>query len=650
MVAEKNVLTGKGASDEGVREEVETFDKTKQPKRSSTRKTPKKTPRKKAARKKPRSLSVQKKPEAAKKTVAWRPKLTILMPGDVGYEDNGELENVTLLDPEFVEQGEGAQPEPELTQSEIVASLRALENPKTAKTRQVALLTKLGRVLDAGGDWIRVRPLGRKACQVSVREYLIASLLQIRDKHGKLRGLFLTRAQKDYQTHCGKRSIILKARQLGMTTYVAARFFINCITRPGTLAVQVAHDQRSAEEIFRIVHRMLENLPQRFRKGALKTSRANARQIVFPTLDSEYRVETAADPNAGRGLTIQNLHCSEVARWPRDIAETLASLRAAVPPDGEIVLESTPNGASGAFYHEWQHAEESGYTRHFYPWWYDKNYRRKVAVPELSEEELELQQQHHLDDEQIAFRREIQSNFGRRAREEFAEDPKSCFLASGECAFDVDVIEQRLEMPQHIHSATNNSRLLTFLPPQKGEKGDALKDYIIGVDPAGGGVDGDFACAQVIERETGLQCAELLGHFTPDLLACEVAALARQYNHALVAVERNNHGHQVISELMRLHRYDHMYPMGKEAGWLTTSANRPRMVAALASNFRSHPQKFHSHRLLEQMRTFVYHANRSVSAARGCFDDAVMAMGLALVVRDETAAMPFEGYRSRVSA
>ena len=41
------------------------------------------------------------------------------------------------------------------------------------------------------------------------------------------------------------------------------------------------------------------------------------------------------------------------------------------------------------------------------------------------------------------------------------------------------------------------------------------KQYIIGVDPAGGGCDGDYACAQVIERSTGLQCAELHGHFTP---------------------------------------------------------------------------------------------------------------------------------------
>ncbi len=127
------------------------------------------------------------------------------------------------------------------------------------------------------------------------RGCLMEGLLKIRDKNGRLHKLQLNRAQQDLERTSTNRNIVLKARQLGVTTYVAARFFINCITREGTLSVQVAHDQRSAEEIFRIVHRFLDNLPEPLRKGALVTSRANVRQIVFPVFDSEYRVETAAD-------------------------------------------------------------------------------------------------------------------------------------------------------------------------------------------------------------------------------------------------------------------------------------------------------------------------------------------------------------------
>ncbi|HET8666546.1 MAG TPA: hypothetical protein VFM10_01120 [Terriglobales bacterium] len=196
--------------------------------------------------------------------------------------------------------------------------------------QQLELLRGLGRKLDEPNRFSRDR---------SNRDVLLNGL-KVRNKAGRLVSLVPNRTQREYSRHCTRRNIVLKARQLGMTTYIAAEFFIRTITRPGTLSVQVAHDQQSAEEIFRIVHRFLENLPERVRQGALRTSRANVRQLVFPRLDSEYRVETAADPNAGRGLTIQNLHCSEVARWTGQPAETLASLRAAVPPEGAIVLEN----------------------------------------------------------------------------------------------------------------------------------------------------------------------------------------------------------------------------------------------------------------------------------------------------------------------
>lgn len=94
-------------------------------------------------------------------------------------------------------------------------------------------------------------------------DLMIGAWLKVRDKQGRLIALAPNRVQREFGRKCGKRNIVLKARQLGMTTYVAARFFVSTITRPGTLSVQVAHDQQSAEEIFGIVHRFLANLPAR---------------------------------------------------------------------------------------------------------------------------------------------------------------------------------------------------------------------------------------------------------------------------------------------------------------------------------------------------------------------------------------------------
>ena len=522
----------------------------------------------------------------------------------------------------------------------------------------LSLLRELGKYLD-------LRPLnertrgeafaagGNARWGVAVRDLLVEGLLRVRSKSRGLIRLRPNRAQIEFSRNHSKRSIVLKARQLGITTYVAARFFIQTITQPGTVTVQVAHDQESAEEIFKIVHRFWENLPRGMRDGALLTSRANIRQIVFPRLDSEYRVATAADANAGRGMTIHNLHCSEVSRWPGNVEETLASLRSAVPEDGEIVLESTPNGAGGIFYEEWQRAEETGYSRHFFPWWYGDDYRllKKAGVQLPSQEEENLMQQAGLTEAQIAWRRSKRAELRGLAVQEYAEDPVSCFRASGECVFDLEAIERGLRSCGEPIQARDNQHLLIWLPSQVG------KQYLIGVDPAGGSSEGDYSCAVVIERSSGLQCAELHGHFPPRELAGKLIELANSYNQGLLVVEQNNHGHAVLAHL-RMVGCTNVFRDGGRDGWLTSAVSRPAMIENLAAVLAVEETIFHSPRLLNECRTFVRHPDGSCSAAAGSHDDCVMAMAIALAARQrlagqfsrmrpvEMASLPIESRRA----
>ena len=484
-----------------------------------------------------------------------------------------------------------------------------------------------------GDEFFSLQYVGRnldfEVREQTLRDRMISRFLKIRPKDGSNRLLVLNRAQREYSRRCGRRNIVLKARQVGITTYVAARFFVQTITRPGTLTVQVAHSQESAETIFNIVRRFWENLPEEL-KSATVRSRSNVRQMVFPRLDSEYRVETA-DENAGRGMTIQNLHCSEVSRWPGGGAETLAALRAGVVPGGEIVLESTPNGAWGAFYGEWQAADATGYTKHFFPWWYEETYRGILKTGEelaFSEEERALVEGYRLDAEQIEWRRRQWKTLHALAAQEYAEDPGACFLVSGECVFDLAAIEAARSQLWAEVQIEDNGRLAIWLPPRPG------KSYIMGVDTAGGGTDGDYACAELIERETGVQCAELHGHFPPQELARRVTELARRYNGALVAVERNNHGHAVLVYLDDFGCKNLFEHQGK-LGWLTTAANRPAMIENMAAVLIASPESFHSARLLEECRTFVRKGDGNTCAAEGAHDDCVMAMAVALAVRKE---------------
>ncbi len=480
--------------------------------------------------------------------------------------------------------------------------------------------------LERLGGMLEERPGTLKGRSVAM--FLAEALLRVRGKDGKLHRLRANAVQREFERRRGAENIVLKARQLGMTTWVSGRFLLKTITQPGTLTLQVAHTQESAEELLRMVHRFVEHLPAGLRRGVLRTGRANVRQIVFPEIDSEYRVESAANPNAGRGLTVQNMHCSEVSRWAGDATDTLAGLRAALAPGGELVLESTPNGAGGCFYEEWRRAGETGVVQHFFPWWMEAGYRSAVAAERLTEEERELVARAGLDLRQIGYRRQMRASLREMAGQEMAEDAESCFLASGEMYFDREAVEARLREIPEPAGREWGGKLVWWLPYQAGRR------YLVAVDPAGGGSDGDNSAMEVLDVETGMQCAEYAGHVEMRELAEHGKRLAERYGNALVVVERNNHGSGVLAMLTEHLGYGNVYVgVDGRPGWLTTAASRPRMLGGLAAALAESGGMFLSRELLAECRSFVRLPGGGVGARYGAHDDRVMAMAMGLAVR-----------------
>ncbi len=487
--------------------------------------------------------------------------------------------------------------------------------------------------------WLGERLDGRspKLLGEQVWVWLGQTLLRVRDRSGQDVALVPNAVQRTYAEQRGRQNIVLKARQMGISTWVAARFFLKTITQPGTLTVQVAQSREAAEQIFRMVHRFYERLPEGVQEGVLRCSRANAGQIVLPEIDCEYRVMSAGEAQAGRGMTIQNLHCSEVAHWPGDGGAVLAGLRAALAPKGELVLESTPNGAQGCFYEEWCAAASMGMVQHFFPWWMEPEYVG-VAVPESewTDEERALAAEHGLSMEQIGFRRQVQARLRGLAGQEYAESAEQCFLSSGACVFDLDRIASRMAEVRTPVERRENGRLAVWYPEQAGRK------YIVGVDPAGGGTDGDYACAQVIEQRSGLQCAELRGHLSPRELARVVARLGEEYGCALMVVERNNHGLAVLAHLQTGQPSGRgyagpVYEQNGQAGWLTTAVSRPAMLERLGTLLEEKPEIFQSEQLLRECRSFVRKGDGRCEAAAGAHDDCVLAMAIAQAARMELA-------------
>jgi len=263
-------------------------------------------------------------------------------------------------------------------------------------------------------------------------EYFACHILKIRDKSKELVPLQWNRAQRDFHQNRTGRDIILKARQLGFSTYVQAEAFRRTVTGTRT-TITLAHDTDTTQKLRRMAERFYENFPN------VKPERkyANASLTTYPGFDSTATIATAGNKQAGRGDTYTDFHGSEVAFWP-DAEKIVAGAMQGGNPD--VILESTPNGAQGYFYDLCMEAldGDSIWTLHFYPWWWDDEYRIALEPDETIRytiEEQALCDLHELKPEQIKWRRLKQKELKHLFKQEYPEDPRTCFLTSGNSYF-----------------------------------------------------------------------------------------------------------------------------------------------------------------------------------------------------------------------
>jgi hypothetical protein len=254
--------------------------------------------------------------------------------------------------------------------------------------------------------------------------------LRILDKQGQLVPLRYNATQRQYLANRTGRDLVLKARQLGISTCVQAEFFRYAVI--GTaITVTLAHEDDTTQRFRRMVNRFYTNIPGD-RHPARKYS--NARLATYPDFDSESIIATAGNTNTGRGGMATHIHGSEIAFW-KDAEALMAGLMQGGSPSW-IVLESTPNGAQGYFYTKCMEALDGNrdWALHFFPWWLDPQYKQSLADGETmnySADEQALVERYNLTPEQINWRRVKQRELKYLFSQEYPEDPRTCFLQSG---------------------------------------------------------------------------------------------------------------------------------------------------------------------------------------------------------------------------
>lgn len=462
--------------------------------------------------------------------------------------------------------------------------------------------------------------------------------LRILDKQHQIVPLTLNQAQRHLLEHLSGRDLVLKARQLGISTAIQAHLFLTAITttaRIGTLA----HDAATTDKLREMAQFFYDELPEDARP---RRSINNASKTTYPATRSTVYIATAGNRSAGRGGTYSHVHGSEVAFW-KDGAALLAGLMQGVPTEGQILLESTPNGQQGWFYEQCMKALDGDPTwrLHFFPWWIDPHYRLDVGTRhassddakcvvrsaneqesafshhalrtthpiELSDDEMRLVAQHHLDAGQIAWRRMKMRELGELFAQEYPEDPYSAFIASGIGYF---------RLSDALFTAAREAT------PQEGHR------YVAGLDF---GQANDYTVCAVIDVTTRQQVALLRVNRQPwAAIRAQVVDLCRRWGIATLVAESNSMGDTNIEAL-----YGELRNGSVETAiyrFTTTHSTKTSAMAELrlaleegGLRLLDDPAQRHEMTVFtsEQMPTGTW----QLGAPRGEHDDCVIALALA---------------------
>lgn len=503
---------------------------------------------------------------------------------------------------------------------------------------------------------------------MTAKEY-IEIFYKIRTKKGQLIPFKFNNAQnqmydiikKNYGKKAG-RYIILKARQLGMSTFTEAMLVYFTTNQFYTDSAIVAHQSDAAKKIYAMTKLFIDELPEILRP---KRKANNARVLEFDDpngglgLKSSIRISVANDST--RGSTYRYVHISELAFWEHP-EEAMLSLMQTVPNESDTIaiVESTANGFN-YFYELWDKAVkgENDFTPVFFPWYLEPTYKMKYEGFELSEYEKEIKLMYDLSNEQLQWRRWCIANNcngdEELFRQEYPISPEEAFITSGTSVFDTQIVLSRIKQlkpptKRGFFVYDYDGLHISNIKWVDDEKGyiiiyeEPTEDFtVLSGDTAGDGED--YFVGHVLNRE-GQQIAVLHNQFDEDLYTKQMYCLGMHY-HSLIGIEANFSTYP-IRELQRLGypmlyvraTYDNaMEDYQEKFGFKTTSLTRPIIISQLVEIVREHIDKIVDIPTLQEMLSFVKIKGKP-QASEGTHDDLVMALAIGYEVLKQIPPKP----------
>jgi len=407
-------------------------------------------------------------------------------------------------------------------------------------------------------------------------------------------------------------NIVLKARQLGLSTAVAGYIAWTLLFRRQKSVLVVATKLDVAANLVKKVKKMIKNVPDWMRIADISIDNRNS----FELNNGSWIKASSTSESAGRSEALSLLVIDEAA-FVEGMEDLWKSIFPTLSTGGRCIAISTPNGVGNWFHETYTNAESAMNDFHA----------------------IKLNWDAHPDRDRDWFEAATR-NMNRR---DIAQEYECSFNASGEGVInsqDLQEIREGVIEPKYRTGFDRNYWIWEEAKPEF--------SYLMVADVARG--DGkDYSAFHIIKLQTMEQVAEYQGKVAPDIYADMLLQTGKEYNNALLVVENNNIGYNVLDKLIE-RKYPNLYFSIKSThefveqlqaesmtnsvpGFTTTLKTRPLIVSKLEEFIRNKVIKIYSNRLAEELSTFIWNNGRP-EAMKNRNDDLTMSMAIACWVRD----------------
>jgi|TARA_R110000772_G_scaffold145073_1_gene254881 hypothetical protein len=425
------------------------------------------------------------------------------------------------------------------------------------------------------------------------------------------------------------RSIILKSRQLGISTLSAGISLWMMIFQKDKAILVVATKQDTAKNLVTKVKFMYDELPSWLQLGFVENNKLALRLKN----GSQIKAVSAAG-DAGRSEAISLLIIDEAAFIETNkIDEIWGSSQQTLSTGGKAIVLSTPNGTGNFFHKMWVRAEENrnGFVPIRLPW---------TVHPERNQ----------------AWRDKQDDELGLRMA---AQECDCDFSTSGNTVYDVELLKyyEQTFVCDPVEKRGIGGDLHIWEYP------DYSRNYMIVADVARGDSK-DFSAFHIIDIENAKQIGEFKAQIGTKEYGHMLVAIATEYNNALLVIENANIGWNTIQVVIDKN-YPRLYysPKGDAAtnveaflakgydltdttkmtpGFTMSMKTRPLTIGKLDAYLREKSIIIQGKRTLEEMRTFIWKNGRP-EAQSGYNDDLVMSLATGCYVRDTALKFAQQG-------